>query len=140
MKLKETKKQKIGQCLILSNHQTAFDQFFVGMSFKKAVYFLASEDIFSNGWISSVIRWLVAPIPIKKQTTDVSAVMNCIRVAKEGGTIALAPEGNRTYDGRTVNINPAIAKLAKKHAKIKPNYNNFILVYFYLARVVEWKF
>lgn len=100
--------------LILFNHQTAFDQFFVGLSVKGPVYYVASEDIFSIGWVSSLIRWLVAPIPIKKQTTDVVAVKNCIRVAKEGGTIALAPEGNRTYSGKTVHMNPAIAALARK--------------------------
>lgn len=100
--------------LVLINHQTAFDQFFVGMSFRGPVYYLASEDLFSNGWVSSLIRWLVAPIPIKKQTTDIAAVMNCIRVAKEGGTIAIAPEGNRTYSGKTEYMSPAIASLARK--------------------------
>ena len=100
--------------LILLNNQTHFDQFFAGLAFKGPVYYRATEDIFSLGWISSVIRWLVAPIPIKKQTTDVNAVMTCIRVAREGGTICIAPEGNRTYSGRTEYMNPAIAALAKK--------------------------
>lgn len=102
------------QYLILMNHQTAFDQFFVCFAFKRPIYFIATEDIFSLGWISKVLRWLVAPIPIKKQTTDINAVMNCIKIAREGGTICLAPEGNRTYCGRTVYINPAIAGMAKK--------------------------
>lgn len=53
--------------LILMNHQTAFDQFFIGMTFKGAVYYVASEDLFSNGWVSSLLRWLVAPIPIKNR-------------------------------------------------------------------------
>lgn len=100
--------------LVLFNHQTAFDQFFVAMAFRGPVYYVASEDIFSLGWVSSLIRWLVAPIPIKKQTTDIQAVMNCIKVAREGGTIAMAPEGNRTFSGRTVYMNPAIGPLAKK--------------------------
>lgn len=99
--------------LILLNHQTVFDQFFVGMAFKGPVYYVATEDIFSLGWVSSLIRYLVAPIPIKKQTTDIQAVRNCYRVAKEGGTIAIAPEGNRTYSGKTEYMNPAIASLAK---------------------------
>jgi len=102
------------QYLILMNHQTPFDQFFVGLSFQGAVYYMATEDIFSLGWVSQLIRWLVAPIPIKKQTTDVQAVRTCLRVAKEGGTIAIAPEGNRTYSGRTEYMNPAIAGLARK--------------------------
>ena len=100
--------------LVLYNHQTAFDQFFVGMAFRGPIYYLASEDLFSKGWVSSLIRYLVAPIPIKKQTTDIKAILNCIRVAKEGGTIAIAPEGNRTYSGKTEYMSPTIAPLARK--------------------------
>ena len=99
---------------VLMNHQTAFDQFFLGMAFRGPVYYVASDDLFSKGWVSSLIRWLVAPIPIKKQVTDVNAVMNCIRVAREGGTIGIAPEGNRTYSGKTEYMSSAIAPLAKK--------------------------
>ena len=102
------------QYLVLFNHQTAFDQFFVELSFKQHLYFIASEDIFSKGLLSSALRYLVAPIPIKKQTTDVRAIMNCMRVAKEGGSISLAPEGNRTYSGKTVFMSPSIAPLARK--------------------------
>nr|MBQ8245050.1 1-acyl-sn-glycerol-3-phosphate acyltransferase [Oscillospiraceae bacterium] len=100
--------------LIVMNHQTGFDQFFVGATFRQPVYYLATEDIFSMGWVSRLICWLVAPIPIRKQTTDIQAVKTCIRVAREGGTICLAPEGNRTFHGRTVYMNPAVASLAKK--------------------------
>ncbi len=102
--------------LVLSNHQTEFDQFFVGLAFKRPVYYVALEDLFSNGWISKLIRWMVAPIPILKATSDVRAVMNCLRVAKEGGNVALFPEGNRTYSGRTCHIKPSVAALAKKMA------------------------
>ena len=108
------KEQEKRPYLVLFNHQTPFDQFFVGMSFRGPVYYMASEDLFSNDWVSSWIRWLIAPIPIKKQTTDVTAVKNCIRIAREGATIAIAPEGNRTYSGRTEYMSPAIAPLARK--------------------------
>ena len=114
IKVEKFKGQRDQKYLILFNHQTAFDQFFVGMAFKRPIYYMATEDIFSKGLISSVIRYLVAPIPIKKQTTDVRAVLNCMKVVAEGGTIAIAPEGNRTYSGETVNMNPSIAMLAKK--------------------------
>ena len=114
LKVERFKEQNGRQYLVLFNHQTGFDQFFVGMAFKGPIYYLASEDIFSLGFISSLLRYLVAPIPIKKQTTDIQAILNCIRVAKEGGTIALAPEGNRTYSGRTEYMSPAIASLARK--------------------------
>ena len=112
--IEKFKSEGNGPYLVLYNHQTAFDQFFVGMSIKQPVYYLATEDIFSMGWVSSLIRYLVAPIPIKKQTLDISAIKTCLRVANEGGTIAIAPEGNRTFSGKTEYINPSIASLAKK--------------------------
>lgn len=99
--------------LILMNHQTPFDQFFVCMSFRGPVYFLATEDIFSKGVLSKLLRWAAAPIPILKSTGDLVAVRNCVRVAREGGTVAVAPEGNRTYSGKTEYMNPSIAVLAR---------------------------
>ena len=114
IKIEKYKEQEKRPYLILLNHQTPFDQFFVGMTLKGVVYYMATEDIFSNGWISKVIKYLVAPIPIKKQTTDIRAILNCLKVAKEGGSIAIAPEGNRTYSGRTEYMNPSIVSLARK--------------------------
>ena len=113
IKVKRFNEQGKRPYLIMLNHQTVFDQFFVGMAFKGSVYYVASEDLFSNGPVSSLIRFLVDPIPIKKSVNDVRAVMNCMKVAREGGTIAIAPEGNRTYDGKLCYIKPSIVTLAK---------------------------
>ena len=111
--IRKFKQQGKRQYLIMMNHQTPFDQFFIMLSFKRPVYILASEDLFSNGKISKFIRWAIAPIPIKKQATDARAVLDCMRVVKEGGTIALAPEGNRTYSGKTEYFKPAIVGFAR---------------------------
>ena len=109
------KEQRNRPYLILANHQTPFDQFFVALTFDgKPIYYMATEDIFSLGFLSTLLKWAVAPIPIRKQTTDLLAVKNCIKVAKEGGTIAIFPEGNRTYSGQTEYMSPTIASLAKK--------------------------
>ena len=102
------------QALVLFNHQTALDQFLVSLAFRQPVYYVASEDLFSIGPLARIMEHAVAPIPIKKQATDIRAVKTCLRVAREGGTIAIAPEGNRTYGGRPCHMNPAIGSLAKK--------------------------
>lgn len=115
IKIERCKDLQKRQCLIIMNHQTAFDQFFVSFAmFPRHAYFIASDDLFSLGFLSKLLSWAVAPIPIKKQSTDVQAVMNCIRVAREGGSIALAPEGNRTFSGLPCYSNPAITPLIKK--------------------------
>ncbi len=101
------------QLLVVSNHQTTYDQFFLGLAFKRHLYYVTNDDLFSNGFVSWLIDFLVKPIPIKKGSTDVKAVMDCMRVAKEGGSIAIFPEGNRTYSGKTEAIKDTIAPFAK---------------------------
>ncbi len=110
-KIKKCKEKR--QRIILANHQTGFDQFFVAYGYRAPIYYLASEDIFSLGFLSKMLKYAVNPIPIKKQATDIRAVMNCIKVAKEGGSIAIFPEGNRTFSGTTEYMSPAIVKLVK---------------------------
>ena len=114
IKIEKFKEENGRQYLVLANHQTGFDQFFPSFAFQQHLYYVASEDIFSMGWLSKLIQWIAAPIPIKKQVTDIKAVMSCLRVAREGGSIAIFPEGNRTFSGETCYINPAIGGLAKK--------------------------
>lgn len=99
--------------LILYNHQTPADQFLLGKAFPNIVYFVATEDIFSLGWKSRAMEYLINPIPIKKNGNDLKAVKICMKVAKEGGSIALAPEGNRTYSGTTEYIKPSVVKLIR---------------------------
>ncbi len=113
IRVERFKRAKKEQFFILMNHQTAFDQFFVEMAFRTPVYYVASEDLFSKGWLSRIIEHVVAPIPIKKSVTDMKAVKTCVRVCREGGTIAIAPEGNRTYSGVTESIKPSITGLIR---------------------------
>lgn len=98
---------------ILFNHQTAFDQFFVSLAFRRHVYYVSSEDLFSKGWLSKLITYLVNPIPFRKSTSDLKGIRTCLRVAREGGNIAMAPEGNRTYSGTTEYIKPTVASMVK---------------------------
>lgn len=107
---KDTKKRPH---IILFNHQSSWDQFLVGMSFRGPLYYVATEDIFSGGLLSKLLKWSLNPIPFKKSTNDLSAVRNCLKVVKEGGSIIMAPEGNRTYSGKTCYIKPSVVKLIR---------------------------
>ena len=98
--------------LILSNHLTTLDPFMVAASFDRPLYFMASSDLFSSRF-GKLITWLVAPIPKSKSVKDLAAIKDCIRVSKEGGSIMIFPEGNRSYDGKMCYFDPAISKLAK---------------------------
>ena len=101
-----------GPYLIVSNHQSTMDQFFLSLSFRFPIYFIASDDLF-NLKVSPLIEYLVAPIPKSKSFTDIAAMMNVFRVIKEGGAVGVCPEGNRTISGGQWEMSDAIAKLAK---------------------------
>ena len=113
LKINRLKGRKGRQLLVIANHQTPFDQFFLELVLPGRLYFIASEDIFSKGWVSALLRYAVAPIPIQKSTSDFRAVRNCFKVAREGGSIAIFPEGNRTYSGRTETVKPSVVALMK---------------------------
>ena len=106
-------KEQKEPCFILYNHQTLFDQFIVAILMPKHVYHVASEDLFSNGFISKLLAWAVAPIPFRKSASDISGIKNCVKLAKEGGNIAMAPEGNRTYSGTTEYMKSGVVSLVK---------------------------
>lgn len=109
-KFKATKNEPY---LILSNHQTGYDQFLVAKAISNTTYFVANEDIFSMGFPSTLIKYLVAPVPIKKGSVDLSTIKTCMQIRKEGGSIVIFPEGNRTFSGENGYIKPSIAKLVK---------------------------
>ena len=45
VKIEPFKEEGDRQYLVISNHQTGFDQFFVEAAFKKHIYFIATEDL-----------------------------------------------------------------------------------------------
>lgn len=109
----EKYRQGKGPYLILSNHQSTLDPFFLAFAFKFPIYFLASDDLFNHKIISPILKYLVAPIPKTKSIKDIQAIKDMIRVLKEGGSVALFPEGNRTYTGKIWEIEKSIVKLVR---------------------------
>lgn len=99
--------------LIFYNHQTVWDQFLVALMTVKKTYFVMSDDLSSIKVLSSLLNWALHPIPYKKASTDFTILRNLKQVASEGGSVAISPEGNRTYSGKTEYINPTGIKMMK---------------------------
>ena len=100
--------------LILCNHNSDLDPFFLSFCFPFPLFFVASDHLFRLGLISSLIKYLVAPIPKLKPSSDLKTVRSVITVLRGGGSVCIFPEGNRSWNGRTEPISPAIGKLAKQ--------------------------
>lgn len=99
--------------LIMSNHSTTMDPFMLGCSFLRPIYYISSDDLFTIPVASRLIRWLVNPIPKSKSKSDFGTIRTTLKVLKEGGTVAIFPEGNRTLFGNNWGIDISTAKFVK---------------------------
>ena len=102
-----------GPYLVISNHTTELDCVLVGMSFRKQMYFVASEHVYRKGWVSKLLRWAFEPIAKIKGSSDTLTVMKIIRKLRNGYNVCLFAEGNRSFDGRNFPVSKATGKLAK---------------------------
>lgn len=112
-KIKKSKVDNNQNYLIICNHAATLDPFMLGLSFPFPIYYVASEDLLKNKIVSKVLSYALAPIPIKKGITDLVCIKRCINISKEGGSIAIFPEGNRTYSGELLKLDISIVKLIR---------------------------
>ena len=113
-KYKKIKTEELPETyIVLANHLTDFDPIFVGVSFEKQMYFVASEHISRWGFVSKLINHIFAPITRYKGTTAASTVMEMIRKVREGKCVCMFAEGARSWDGVTAYIQPATGKVIK---------------------------
>lgn len=98
--------------IFISNHVTTMDPFMIGMLSKEHVYYMANTDLFDHFITGKLIEFLVKPIPKQKgRKSDLAAIRNCCQVAKEGSSICIFVEGNRTFSGELCYFDESIAKL-----------------------------
>ena len=113
-KFKKIKKKDLPEkYIVLSNHNTDYDPLFVGASFSKQMYFVASEHI--SRWKNAYkfLRWGFEPIMRYKGSTAYSTVMDVLRKIRAGASVCIFAEGARSWDGITGPILPSTGKMVK---------------------------
>lgn len=103
-----------GPMLLIPNHVTSWDPLLVALSLRdKQVYYVASEHLFRKGLKSSLLKWMVAPIPRSKGTAGTDTVRTCLRHLKAGHSVCIFAEGEQSWDGRNNPVYEATGKLAR---------------------------
>lgn len=105
--------KKKGPFLVLGNHTIGPDPILMGLSFPFPLYYFATEQIFNMGFVSTLLKYAVNPIKKSKSVNDINAIRKARKIVREGGSIAVYPEGNLTYTGETLNYTNSIIKLIK---------------------------
>ena len=99
--------------VVVSNHCTNWDPLLVALTIKNHAYFVGSDHVVSGGRVGKLLEWLQAPIARRKGVTASDTALTMIRRLRAGYSVALFPEGNRCYNGRTCAIVPSTGKLVK---------------------------
>ena len=99
--------------IVLSNHTTDYDCVFVACSFKRQMYYVASEHIarWKHGF--GLLNWALAPILRKKGTTAAATIIDILRKVRKGANVCMFAEGVRSWDGKTCDIAPTTGGLVK---------------------------
>jgi len=102
-----------GSYLILSNHIGAYDPILISLSFNRPIYYVASDHLFRINFISGLLKFCFAPIPISKTMIDIKSIKEIKKVASQNGCIGLFPSGNGSFNGEEAYISDSIGKLVK---------------------------
>lgn len=98
---------------IVSNHVTDLDPLMLALTVRNFTYFVASEHVFRHPVFGKLLIWAMSPIPRLKATTAGDTAITALRRMRKGFSVALFAEGNRTFNGVTIDIVESTAKLAK---------------------------
>jgi len=107
-------KQIQGPYLLLANHNLELDPAAVGVAAGKQLYFVASEHIMRKGIGTRLLMWAFKPIIHKKGKQGAYTVKEMMKALKAGNSVCIFPEGNRSFNGLTGSMMPAIGKMARR--------------------------
>jgi 1-acyl-sn-glycerol-3-phosphate acyltransferase len=85
-----------GPAIIAPNHKSFWDSFFVGLCTNRHLRFMGKSELF-QGWQGPVLIRLGA-FPVRRGEADEDAMETARTILRQGGLLALFPEGTRVRD------------------------------------------
>jgi 1-acyl-sn-glycerol-3-phosphate acyltransferase len=105
-----------GGFVVAANHTSNFDPWPLGLPlFPRQVHYMAKAELYRN----PVLRWVLEKgeaFPVRRGERDSDSFKAAVRYAREGGVVAMFPEGTRRAKGlrkrRTARPHPGAARIA----------------------------
>ncbi len=102
-----------GPLLIVANHNTYFDPFWIAVRIYRTVRFMAWDEIFRFPVAGTLFRWLGA-FPVSLDKPESSAFKASLGVLRRDEALMIFPEGGRSPDGKLMPFKEGAAHLAAK--------------------------
>jgi len=100
--------------IVVANHLTNWDPLLIGLSFRKSMYYVASDHILRMGLKSKILEFTMSPIARVKTANETQTVISIFRRLKENCNICIFAEGTTSFNGETGEVQPSIGKLVKR--------------------------
>lgn len=128
MKIYDTQKQEYreklrGGALILANHSSFRDPFYVGCAFRyRRMYFMTADVVMKNPLVRILLTGMGC-VSINREAYDIQAIRKITALAKDGQTVAIFPQGGVHRDNDMQEIkNGAILIAIQAGVPLVPIY------------------
>jgi 1-acyl-sn-glycerol-3-phosphate acyltransferase len=101
-----------GAVLLVANHLSFLDVLLLGISVRRPLNFVARSTLFIPV-LGFLIR-SVGAFPIQREGMGVAGMKETLRRLRNGGIVALFPEGTRSSDGKLAPLKSGIAVLVSR--------------------------
>jgi 1-acyl-sn-glycerol-3-phosphate acyltransferase len=122
--------------LLLPNHTSLLDPFWVGSPINRCMKSMASRSVLKIPYLGAYLK-SVGSFAKMKYTKDRGAMQTLQRLFDEGFAILLFPEGNRSFSGETAPLLPGVGRLIKRLG-CKVVYARLNTAYFYQPRWAKY--
>ncbi len=103
-----------GPAIIVGNHSHALDSMFISAAIKPHVRWVAGAYLFKTKFVGYVVKNLATCIPKQQGRSDLTTIKTIKNTLNEGSIVGLFPEGTRTWDGNSYDMNhKATAKMLR---------------------------
>lgn len=107
-----------GPAIIVSNHLSFSDSFFMPLMVSRKVTFLAKSDYFTGRGIKGLFTKMffagAGQVPVDRSGGRASeaALLTALRILNDGNLLGIYPEGTRSGDGRLYRGRTGVARMA----------------------------
>jgi 1-acyl-sn-glycerol-3-phosphate acyltransferase len=85
-----------GAAIIAPNHKSVFDSFFIAVGTRRHLRFMAKTELIEARYGGLLVR--LGAFPVRRGQSDADALETAREILRQGGLLALFPEGTRVRD------------------------------------------
>jgi 1-acyl-sn-glycerol-3-phosphate acyltransferase len=89
-----------GAAIVAPNHKSFFDSFFIALATRRHLRFMGKSELFEGSKGRLLVR--LGAFPVRRGEADADALETAREILRQGGLLALFPEGTRVRDPETL--------------------------------------